>query len=263
MVCRKQLPIHPAANIPRMMSESEYAELRESIRKIGLLNPIWIWTDSDGKTWIIDGRNRYRACLELGIEPAFIEWDGQGSLVEFIFSQNIRRDLNASQRASMARKFLAMMKEEAEQVKRQNLRIGRDSPEREKVPNGERSRDRVAAIAKVSGRYIERADAVLSRALPEVSAAVDAGTLTISGAERIANLPPLDQRAICRKLTSGTAKTVRQATEQLYGVKADAGEDENPDPRVQCPCCFGKGKVRRSKCREYRRVWKREHAASR
>ena len=34
---------------------------------------------------------RYQACRELGIEPKFQEWDGQGSLVAFVISLNQHR----------------------------------------------------------------------------------------------------------------------------------------------------------------------------
>src|SRR4051812_1988319 len=65
--------IHEVALLFPVMSDAEYAALRESIRAIGLTDPIWTW---QGK--IIDGRHRLRVCIELGIEPKFREWDGKG-----------------------------------------------------------------------------------------------------------------------------------------------------------------------------------------
>lgn len=44
----------------------------------------------DGK--ILDGWNRYRACLELGIESSFREWAGEcGTPVEFVIARNLER----------------------------------------------------------------------------------------------------------------------------------------------------------------------------
>ena len=72
--------------------------MKASIAAIGLREPIWIYL---GK--VIDGRNRLRACTELGIPPATREWDGRGSLVTFVISLNLhRRHLKEPQRAMVA-----------------------------------------------------------------------------------------------------------------------------------------------------------------
>ena len=55
---------HEVANIFPMMSADEFSALVEDIRVNGQRQPIYI---HDGK--IIDGRNRYRACQQVGIEP--------------------------------------------------------------------------------------------------------------------------------------------------------------------------------------------------
>ena len=68
------------------MTEQEYAGLRADIQRQGLLTPLWRYQGQ-----IIDGRQRYRACQELGIEPTYREWDGQGSLVRFVVGQNMTR----------------------------------------------------------------------------------------------------------------------------------------------------------------------------
>jgi hypothetical protein len=62
---------HPLAAKYPLLEGEEYEELKESIREHGLLNPIWLY---EGK--VLDGRNRYRVCRELGIEPEFAEYEG-------------------------------------------------------------------------------------------------------------------------------------------------------------------------------------------
>lgn len=57
---------HPIANEYPMMSEWSYRLLVEDIKKNGQRTSIALY---DGK--ILDGRNRYGACIELGIDPKF------------------------------------------------------------------------------------------------------------------------------------------------------------------------------------------------
>ncbi len=82
------------ANIFPMMNEKEFKELKEDIKNYGL-----IYSIVTIKNEILDGRNRYKACKELKIEPKFKEYKGKDAL-QFIISTNLkRRHLNESQRA--------------------------------------------------------------------------------------------------------------------------------------------------------------------
>jgi hypothetical protein len=69
MSWRDHLPIHPAADLFPLMSESELRELGEDIKKNGLLSPIIIDGD-DGK--LVDGRNRLDAIALVGMEFEFV-----------------------------------------------------------------------------------------------------------------------------------------------------------------------------------------------
>lgn len=62
-----------------------WSRFRESIRTHGLLVPIVLY---EGK--ILDGWQRYRACQELGVEPAFTEYAG-GEPLELWNSLNLLR----------------------------------------------------------------------------------------------------------------------------------------------------------------------------
>lgn len=87
---------HPfAAMFPPILPE-DFDKLVEDIKKNGLLQPITVF---DGK--ILDGNNRYRACMRVGVKPRFTELveasDAQAK--RLVISANIhRRHLSPDQR---------------------------------------------------------------------------------------------------------------------------------------------------------------------
>lgn len=90
---------HPAASMFPLMSKSEAKEfegLVSNLRIAGLLNPVTLF---EGK--VLDGRNRLLACVEAGVTPRFVDWDGSGSSpAEWVVAQNVnRRNLTESQKA--------------------------------------------------------------------------------------------------------------------------------------------------------------------
>ena len=109
----KDRQYHEVANIFPLMSAEEYEALKVDIATNGLLEPVWLHPDDHS---IIDGRNRHKACVDLGRDPKFRYWDKQGSLVSFVVSLNLkRRHLNAMQKAAVAVDILPILEAEAKQ----------------------------------------------------------------------------------------------------------------------------------------------------
>jgi len=68
----------------------------------------------DAQKLIIDGRNRYNACLAAGVEPRFVGWQGEGTIEEVALRLSPhRRHLNESQRALVTAWLMARFEEEA------------------------------------------------------------------------------------------------------------------------------------------------------
>lgn len=80
-----EMEAHPDAAIFPMMPEDELNELADDIKTNGQQMPILV---QDGL--IIDGRNRYAACLRAGVNPVFEEFSGT-DVKAFIVSANINR----------------------------------------------------------------------------------------------------------------------------------------------------------------------------
>ena len=98
----QKLEFHPVADLFPLLQGEAFQKLVADIHKNGLLEPILV----DTQRRIIDGRNRYLACLQAGVEPRFTEWQGERSLPELALSLNLhRRHLNESQRALVAAKL--------------------------------------------------------------------------------------------------------------------------------------------------------------
>jgi len=76
---------HPLAKLFPPMGPCEYKGLKADIEKNGLRNPIVLF-----ERRILDGWNRYRACLGSGISPVFVEYEGDDPL-GFVVSMNLNR----------------------------------------------------------------------------------------------------------------------------------------------------------------------------
>src|SRR5574343_388979 len=172
------LAFHEAANIFPLMEEHELDELGKDIAENGLQLPIETY---EGK--IIDGRNRYRACLihcPDKIDVHDVD-DIVSDPIAYVRSLNLhRRHLNESQRAVCAAKCREMYDRQAKD--RLKTRKG-DQPGAtvETFPQLEqgKSRDKAAADWGVSGRTVDKATAVLKEAEPEVIDAVERGKMTL------------------------------------------------------------------------------------
>ena len=150
-----ELKFHPAASIFPLMQGEEYQQLLYDIQEHGLREPILL---CDGQ--ILDGRNRFRVCREIGIEPAFRKWDGKGgsSPLSVVLSLNLhRRHLTSSQRAAIAVEILPMLEAEAKerQGKRTDLTSVKNLTE---VP--QRATDQAARMFDTNRDYVSAAKKV-------------------------------------------------------------------------------------------------------
>ena len=172
---------HPIANILPMMMADEFAAFKEDIRTNGQQEPIWTY---EGQ--IIDGRNRFVACSELGLEPKYREWTGSGSPVSFVVSVNQhRRHLTQSQKAAAAVGFLPLLEEEARARQKEH---GGTAPGKkslgELIPQviGKASQQ-AANMMKVNPRYVSDAKQI-QEAAPELFAEILKGNKSLSEVKR-------------------------------------------------------------------------------
>lgn len=90
------LELHPLCTLFPRLGDTEFAALVADIRANGLRQAI-----VTHKGMILDGGNRYRACIEAGVQPRFLEFDGD-NIVSFVLSANLhRRHLTPGQQAAI------------------------------------------------------------------------------------------------------------------------------------------------------------------
>ena len=87
--------IEPNPFQPRMSFDQEaLEELAESIRTLGLIQPITVRRKADGRYQIISGERRFRACRLAGMNmiPAYIRDTNDQGMLEMAIVENIQRE---------------------------------------------------------------------------------------------------------------------------------------------------------------------------
>jgi DNA modification methylase len=202
------MEFHEVCSIFPMMSDEEFAGLKADIEAHGQREPVWSY---QGK--VIDGRNRLRACQELGREPLTKEWDGDGSLIEFVVSLNLhRRHLSSGQRAACGTEIEERLAIEAKQRQAEQARRNQPQAQSQKVAllppiEKAKARDQAAKLVGSNPRYIQDAKAVKAAA-PELHEKVKAGRITLPQARREV------QRQEKRAALEAKARTVQGSPER-------------------------------------------------
>ena len=102
--------IRPNPSQPRMLFDEETLnELANSIRTLGVITPITVKKESDGRYTIISGERRWRASQIAGLTtiPAYVREVDDQTLIEMALVENIQRqDLNAIEIAQTLQRLI-------------------------------------------------------------------------------------------------------------------------------------------------------------
>jgi hypothetical protein len=189
-------PIHPLSEIFPLMAKHEYDALKADIDKNGLQCPILLY---QGK--ILDGRNRYNACLDTGTEPKFDHYKGRNPEA-YVLSVNINRRQLTKAQASLVAARIA------------------DKPEGRPGKNSANlySLEEAADLLRVSRRNVAAAKDFLAKADPALVKLVEeAGSkLSLDAAYLVSDLVVVEQQEL--------------ASQGVKAVKVKAAELRNPPP---------------------------------
>jgi hypothetical protein len=199
---------HPLASIFPMMTDEEVNDLGDDMLKHGQREPIWKYEDK-----ILDGRNRYNACLLKDIEPRIAEFRGSDP-VAFVVSLNLkRRHLDDAQRSMVAAKLATLKR-----------------GDNQHSPIGETSQAKAAKLLNVNKRRVERAREVIDKGVPDLVDAVEQGEVKVSAAAEFANkVPPLDQARLIAQHGSPAA-AVNATRQNDVKARADRAAFKTPTP---------------------------------
>ena len=187
------MEFHDLANLFPLLEGDEYQTLLEDMKANGQVYPIWTY---EGK--IIDGRNRYRVCQELRVEPYIEDYTGENPK-RFVISQNMaRRHMAPGQRAMWAAKnLLPDYEKELGQGKRTDLpEISGKSGE---------AIDLAGRDVGVSGDLVQYAKNVMGEA-PELVDEVVSGRMALSTAHDLSSEMKPIRTSVVGKVKTGEVR---------------------------------------------------------
>ena len=171
----------------KVRDDEEMAELVESVRQYGIIEPLIVRTREQGGYEILSGHRRKYACEKAGIKnvPVFIrEMDRNMAIITLVDSNLQRQNVLPSEKAKAFK-----MKLEAE--KHQGITCGHDV---------HKSRD-IVAEGKYSGRQVQRY-VRLNELIEPIMKMVDENKIAISPAVELSYLTKKEQENLLETMES-------------------------------------------------------------
>lgn len=187
---------HPIADAYPLMSEHRLASLVDDIDANGQRLAVTLF---EGR--ILDGRNRYLACVKLGIEPRFDTFEGdEDEAIRFVVSMNHeRRDLDDGQRALAVRRL-------AKQLDRIRKAKNESQP----------------ALPGVSDEHAGMAEKLEQDGAPELVEAVEKGVIPLHAAAAVAELDEDEQRKMVKRIGKAEERETQRAKKRDVTVVSEA-----------------------------------------
>jgi ParB-like chromosome segregation protein Spo0J len=208
-----KLEDHPLACIFPLMGDADLDALAADIEANGQQEPVWLF-----EGLILDGRNRYRACVRKDVDQRVEHYKGRDPL-GFVLSKNLhRRHLTESQRAMVAANIAGWKKGDNQHTAGGSANL----------PTLTQSQ--AAEQVSVSDRSVRDAVKVKADGVPELVKAVEAGDVSVSAAAEVAKLPKGEQK---KAVKAGKVKEKAAEKRKEKQAKKDGPADApGPDHTV-------------------------------
>ena len=211
---------HEYANLFPMLDAPAQDALRADIQAHGVREPI---IQFEGR--ILDGRNRYMAARDLGLDFPVAEFDGDAAeALAYVLSTNLhRRHLTESQRAAVAAKLASMKRggtgANQHQSRSANLHFSSDP-----APV---TLSQAGAMLKVSRRSVADAKKALDHGVPGLIEAVERDDVAVSAAAAVAGLSEEEQE----QAVAGGPEAIKAKAKEIREAKARPAAETDPAQR--------------------------------
>jgi hypothetical protein len=170
-----------------MLTPVQFEQLKHSIREYGQQTPIIVTPNME----ILDGRNRYKACIAIGMHPSQIKatvYDGPLDASTLFLIENIhRRQLSPSQLACVAVNFTSPQ-------------VGQKTP----------TIKQIAKTFRVNPVYVSLASRI-RRSRPDIFKAVFDGEIEIKKAKRLCDVS-------CPNVSNASGVLIRIMADGAIGI---------------------------------------------
>jgi len=215
--------IHEAAEIFPPMDDETYSQFKADIESHGQHEAVILWENK-----ILDGRNRYRACTDLGIEVDTCELTECDDPVAYVLSANLhRRHLSTQQRAFVGARARAIYDRQAKGRQQAAGARGKEGGRGRKKenPSGKIStrvsgngttRDAAGAAVGVSGKTLDKASRVQREGSESLVKACETNDVPLDTAVKFVQAVPdkRQQAAIVREGPAAVKEAIRQTQEE-------------------------------------------------
>lgn len=219
---------HEICDLIPGMSSAQYAVLRDDIKERGLINEIVLYEGA-----ILDGKHRHRACVELGIEPRFRQYEGTDP-AGFVFSINVaHRHLEKGQLAMAGAKLKSYYAAKAKERMAAGGANGGAAKGMESLPypvaDQGTARDQAALKVGVSGKSVDMAEHIIKKGVPQLIKMVEEGEISLNKGLAIASMPKARQEVVVAMPTSKsmslaiTKSTLNSAAAKRRGIASNDG----------------------------------------